>query len=393
MSWMHTEPMEQKIAFISQAQSAAHGGFAALCRKFGISRKTGYKWRSRYRQAGSLTALQERSRRPRRSPRQIDTSLEQRILELRQPDGWGARKIAHLLWEQGMRISVATVHRTLLRHGKVHPLDQHAPALERFERPAPNDLFQADFKGPMGRVGAKDEPLSVLDDHSRYGLGLFAMHDHSLERTQACFIEVFQRNGKPRQMLLDHGTPWWNGKNGWGLSRLAVFLMEQDIDLIFGRVAHPQTQGKVERFHRTLSRSMIGQGLPERWEQWQGRYDGFLERYNQVRPHEALGMKRPADRYRPSARVYRAKVARWQYPDGLERLRVDANGMIRWEGRRWFVSEALVHHEVAAEQIGEQLLVRFRNMYIREIDLAGGSTQPFIHPASDLDGKVLPMSC
>src|SRR5579863_3690716 len=365
MSWMHTEPMEQKIAFISQAQSVAQGGFAALCREFGISRKTGYKWQSRYRQAGSLTALEERSRRPRRSPQRIDASLEERILELRQPDGWGARKIAHLLWEEGMRISVATVHRTLMRHGQVHHLDQHTPALERFERLVPNDLFQADFKGPMGRAGAKDEPLSVLDDHSRYGVGLFAMKDHSWQRTQACFIEVFERNGKPRQMLLDHGTPWWNGKNGWGLSRLAVFLIEQDIDLIFGRVAHPQTQGKVERFHRTLSRSMIRQGLPERWDQWQGRYDGFLERYNQVRPHEALGMKRPAERYRPSARVYETKVAQWQYPDGLERLKVDAAGMIGWEGRRWFVCEALVHHEVAVEQIGEQLLVRFRNMYIR----------------------------
>ena len=385
---MHTEPMEQKISFICQAQNVVQGGFAALCQQFGISRKTGYKWRSRYRRTGSLTALEERSRRPRRSPRRIQSSLEQRILELRQPDGWGARKIAHLLWEQGTRISVATVHRTLLRHGKVHHLDRHTPALERFERPVPNDLFQVDFKGPMGQAGSRDEPLSVLDDHSRYGLGLFAMEDHSWERTQACFIEVFERNGKPRQMLFDHGTPWWNSKNGWGLSRLAVFLIEQDIDLIFGRVAHPQTQGKVERFHRTLSRSMIRQGLPERWDQWQGRYDGFLERYNHVRPHEALGMKRPAERYRPSARVYQAKVARWQYPGGLERLRVDANGMIRWGRKRWFVSEALVHHEVAVEQIGEHLLVRFRNMYIREIDLVGGSTLPFIHSTREPGGQV-----
>jgi transposase len=147
---MHTEPMEQKIAFISQAQNVVRGGFAALCRQFGISRKTGYKWRSRYRGTGSWRALEERSRRPGRSPGPIESSVEQRILELRQPDGWGARKIAHLLWEQDVRISVATVHRTLLRHGKVHPLDQHTSALERFERPVPNDLFQADFKGPMG---------------------------------------------------------------------------------------------------------------------------------------------------------------------------------------------------------------------------------------------------
>jgi transposase InsO family protein len=392
MPWLCTDAMEQKMAFIRQAQGLPKGGFAALCRQFGIARKTGYKWRRRFAQDNRLRALQDRSRRPRRSPRRIAGALEERILELRQPDGWGARKIAHLLWEEGVRVSVATVHRTLLRHGRVHPLDRHAPALTRFERPAPNDLFQADFKGPMGRAGARDEPLSVLDDHSRYGVGLFAMRDHRWERTQDCFIAVFERNGKPRQMLLDHGPPWWNTRNGWGLSRLSVFLMEQDIDLIFGRVAHPQTHGKVERFHRTLSRSMIRQGLPEKWEQWQGRYDGFLERYNHVRPHEALGMKRPVERYHPSPRLYQAKVVPWPYPEGMELVRVDANGMIRLEGRRYFVCEALVHHQVGVESIGGAVLVRFRSMYIRELKLGSSATLPFIHPVTDLAEKVLPMS-
>lgn len=392
MSWLSTNAMEQKIAFITQLQDVPKGGFAALCRRFGIARKTGYKWRGRHRQEGRLGALEDRSRRPHQSPRRLAPSVVERILALRQPDGWGARKIAHLLWEQGLRISVATVHRTLLRQGRVHPLDRHPAALRRFERPAPNDLFQADFKGAMGRAGAQDEPLSVLDDHSRYGVGLFAMRDHTGERTQACFIAVFASHGKPRQMLLDHGSPWWNTRNGWGLSRLAVFLIEQDIDLVFGRVAHPQTQGKVERFHRTLSRSMIRQGLPEQWEQWQGRYDAFLERYNQVRPHEALGMKRPAQRYCKSGRLYQAQVAPWSYPEGLELMRVDANGMISLEGRRYFVCEALVHHQVAAEQIGEQVLVRFRNMYIRELQLGSRTTMPFIHSVTDLAEKVLPMS-
>ena len=162
MPWLCTDAMEQKMAFIRQAQCLPKGGFAVLCRQFGIARKTGYKWRRRFAQDNRLRALQDRSRRPRRSPRRIAGALEERILELRQPDGWGARKIAHLLWEEGVRVSVATVHRTLLRHGRVHPLDRHAPALTRFERPAPNDLFQADFKGPMGRAGARDEPGGVL---------------------------------------------------------------------------------------------------------------------------------------------------------------------------------------------------------------------------------------
>jgi transposase InsO family protein len=383
MSWINTNPMEQKISFITQAQQMTRGAMAGLCREFGISRKTGYKWRKRYQQEGNLRALEERSRRPLRSPRCTSGLLQERILELRAPDGWGARKIAHLLWQEGWTVSVATVHRVLLRHGEVHRLDQHAAAPKRFERAEPNDLFQVDFKGPMGRSGAKDEPLSILDDHSRYAAGLFAMRDHRWQRVQDCFTEVFERYGKPRQMLLDHGAPWWNNQNGWGLSRLSVFLIEQDIDLIFSRVAHPQTQGKVERFHRTLSRSMRRQGLPEKWEQWQSRYDDFLQRYNYVRPHHSLDMQTPAQRYRRSSRNYQSQVMPWSYPDTLQVLRVDTNGMIRWQARRYFVCEALVHHQVAVEQIGRHLLVRFRNMYLREIDLETSRTLPFIHPTTD----------
>jgi transposase InsO family protein len=380
---MHTNPMQQKIAFITQAQQLSKGALCQLCREFGISRKTGYKWRKRYQQEGGLTALQERSRRPLHSPRRTQGSLEERILELRHPDGWGARKIAHLLWQEGWKVSTATVHRVLLRHGQVHRTDQHPAAPSRFERAQPNELFQVDFKGPMGVSGARDEPLSVLDDHSRYGAGLYAMRDHCWERVRDCFIDVFERCGKPRQMLMDHGTPWWANQNGWGLSRLSVFLIEQDVDLIFGRVRHPQTQGKVERFHRTLARSMVKQGMPIQWEQWQERYDSFLERYNHVRPHEALDMQTPAQRYRRSERVYQSQTVPWQYPEGFEILRVDANGMIRWQCRRYFVCEALVHHRVAVQQIGPELLVRFRNMYIRQIDLDRGHTAAFIHPVSD----------
>jgi transposase InsO family protein len=376
--------MEQKIAFIAQAQTLPKGTMAELCRQFGVSRKTGYKWRKRYQQEGGLVALQERSRRPLRSPRRTEGTLEQKILELREPDGWGARKIAYLLWQEGWKISVATVHRVLRRNDEISRLDQQTVAPSRFERAQPNELFQVDFKGPMGRSGVRDEPLSVLDDHSRYGAGLYAMRDHSWERVRDCFIDVFERCGKPRQMLMDHGTPWWATQNGWGLSRLSVFLIEQDIDLIFGRVRHPQTQGKVERFHRTLARSMIKQGMPTQWEQWQGRYDSFLERYNHVRPHEALGMQTPAQRYRRSERSYHSQSSPWQYPERLVVLRVDANGMIRWEGGHYFVCEALIHRGVAVEQIGGELLVRFRNMYIRQIHLETSKTLPFIHPITEL---------
>lgn len=379
--------MEQKIAFVKE-MPVRQGDFAALCRRFGISRKTGYKWRRRFEDQGTIVSLEDRSRRPHHSPRRVDDELIRRIQELRAPDGWGARKIAYLLWEEGVEVSVATVHRTLLRRKMVSRLDKHAPAPERFERPEPNDLLQVDFKGPMGRGSVQDQPLTVLDDHSRFVLGLYSMADHSLERVRERLVIVFEKWGCPRQMLFDHGTPWWSTSNGWGLSRLSVFLMEHNIELIFGRVAHPQTQGKVERFHRTLHRSMMRQGVPAKWEQWQGRYDGFVERYNHHRPHEALGMQRPVQRYRPSPRAYQDEVAPWIYPEGLGVKRVDANGMIRVEGRRCFVCEALTGHQVATEQIGQQILVRFRHMYVRELNLRDGSSQGFIHPVSRLAAKT-----
>lgn len=376
--------MDQKQAFIAEALKLQAGEFAGLCRRFEIARKTGYKWLKRYRVEGSLTALVERSRRPLHSPTQIGVELEGRILALRSPDGWGARKIAYLLWEQGVQVSIATVHRTLLRHKAVHPLDQHQPAPSRFERSSPNDLFQADFKGPMGRGPARDEPLTILDDHSRYALGVFALRGHTQVQVQPCFQQVFERMGLPRQLLLDHGTPWWNFQNGWGLSRLAVYFIEQGIELVFSRVRHPQTQGKIERFHRTLGRSMRHQGWPEQWAGWQPRYDEFVERYNHLRPHEALGMQRPGQRYRPSPRRHLAKPARWDYPAGCEVTRVDAAGSVRVAGHRFFVCEALVQQEVGLEQVGNQVLVSFRHMYIRELNLLSRTTLPFIYPVCQI---------
>src|SRR5580698_1143291 len=185
MPWLDIRPMDQKIRFIKQALMVRRGEFAGLCRAYGIVRKTSYKSLGCYRSPRTLTPLKEQSRRPRQSP--------QRILEPRVPDGWDARKIAHLLWEAGCWVSVVTVHRTLLRHGAVHRLDQHAEALRRFERSAPNELLQADFKGPMGRAGQRDEPLTVLDDHSRFALGVFALRDHTWPSVRGCFWAVFER--------------------------------------------------------------------------------------------------------------------------------------------------------------------------------------------------------
>jgi transposase InsO family protein len=272
---------------------------AALCREFAISRPTGYRWRRRYEQAGSITAVQERSRRPHHSPQQTALASEERVVELRQEYGWGAKKIAVLLQEENTAaLAVRTINRILQRRGMVEKRNSHVPALQRFERSVPNELWQMDGKGEYRASDGTCYPLSIVDDHSRYAVGLYGLSAWTGEWVQRCLVQTFEHYGLPEALLMDHGALWWNSNNGYGLTRLSVWLIEQEIRLYYGRVHHPQTQGKVERFHRTLEEAMRHRGKPKSMADWPRVLEEFRETYNQRRPHEALGMKRPAERYR-----------------------------------------------------------------------------------------------
>jgi len=209
-------------------------------------------------------------------------------LRRERPD-WGARKLAVLLRAEGIELPVVTVHRILLRRGLVRAEDRQRPAVERFERAVPNELWQMDFKSPTGwdqPVG----PLSPLDDHSRYALDLYGTWTTRAGPVRERLEAAFQASGVPEGLLMDHGTPWWNpaGANGW--TQLTVWLIKQGIRLHFSGYRHPQTQGKVERFHGTLERAMRNRGLPPPAER-QGWLDEFRQEYNYLRPHEALGMR------------------------------------------------------------------------------------------------------
>src|SRR5260370_41594266 len=159
-------------------------------------------------------------------------------------------------------------------------------------------------------------------------------------------------------MLMDRGMLWWSTSNGWGLTWLSVRLIEQGIRLLYGRVAHPQTQGKVERFHRTLGEAMRHRGVPRGFEEWPAALADFQTSYNHRRPHESLGMQRPAERYRPSARSYQEQVRPWEYPAGSDVRRVNANGAIAEAGRKCFFCEPLRRHYVRSEPFEAKLLLR-----------------------------------
>lgn len=384
MPWRRTDVEEQRIRFVVRAASKKEP-LAVLCQEFGISRPTGYRWRKRFEQAGSATALAERSRRPLHSPGRTEAAVEQRVLELRREHGWGAKKIEVLLREQSVRVTVSTINRILKRNGLVRQKDGHAPALQRFERAAPNQLWQMDGKGAyLGEQACY--PLSILDDHSRYAVGLYALRAFTAKRVYPCIVSTFERCGVPDAMLMDHGTIWWGTRNGYGLTWLSVRLIEQGVDLLYGRVHHPQTQGKVERFHRTLDEAMSYRGKPKRLSEWRVALEEFQSLYNERRPHEGIGMQRPVQRYQRSARNYQPRPRPWEYPEGSQVQRLNRAGFLYWEGRNWFVSEALAEQPVRIEKLGTLLLVSYRHMYVREIDRQQGCTRPLIRPR---DGKAL----
>ena len=368
MAWNMTEVGEQRVRFVVRASETGRN-LSELCREFGISRPTGYMWLQRWQQA-KTAGLEEKSRRPQRSPQKTAEAVEQQIVELRRqrPD-WGARKLRPLLAEQGVRLPVITVHRVLLRHGLVRPEDRHQAAVKRFERAAPNEMWQMDFKSPKGweqRVG----PLSVIDDHSRYVIRLAQTGTTRSPAVRAQLEQAFEECGLPESMLMDHGVPWWSGTGAQGWTELTVWLMGQGIQLHFGRYRHPQTQGKVERFHGALEMARRRRGLPEQ-EQRQGWLDEFRYEYNHVRRHEGLGMRTPASVWQPSGRRYDPHPPEWEYGAEAEVHRLDCNGQLRLGQRSWPISEALGAQRVRVQRVGEStVLVYYCQSLVREIDLA-----------------------
>jgi transposase InsO family protein len=377
MPWNEVDVQEQRMQFVMRAASGTER-LAPLCREFGISRPTGYVWVRRYRQVRSLRGLCEHSRRPKHSPRETEAWKQERVVALRRETGWGAKKLHVVLRdEEGLLLPTRTIHRILQRNELLSP-EAHGPAPERFARQEPNELWQMDSKGKYPLREGACHPLSIVDDHSRFVVGLHALAALKMELAYPCLVETFRSYGVPQALLMDHGTLWWATSNGWGLTWLSVRLIEQGIRLMYGRVRHPQTQEKVERFHRTLGGELRHRGVPQHIAEWQPALNEIRQVYNERRPHEALGMQRPAQHYQASARAYQEQPTPWEYPAGSDVRRVNANGAIAEAGRKYFVCEALAEQLVRVERFDGKLLVSYRHMYIREIDLQRGTTEAFV---------------
>lgn len=379
MPWEERNVMELRMQFVIEARLGITS-FSSLCRKFHISRQTGYTWLQRYESYGSFETLQDRSRRPHHSPHQTAAELEAEVIAIRTERGEGAKKIQVFLAHKGIHLGLATLNRIIARHNLVNLEASHYEAKTRFEREHPNELWQIDLKGHF-KVGEQNcFPLTIIDDYSRYVTGLYACHGPTTIDIQASLITTWQQYGVPDAMLMDHGSPWWCTTSNTGLSVISIMMLEQGIELHHSRIRHPQTQGKVERFHRTLQQKLDHLGKPATWERCQPLFDLIQSDYNYIRPHEALGMAVPADRYVPSIRPYNPHPPAWEYPANAWVEKLNNKGYLVYNRERYFVSKALKNKYVMIRQLDQNLLLTFRDLNIREINLTTGKTRPLLRP-------------
>jgi transposase InsO family protein len=333
--------MSQRYEFVV---SASDGGiaFAELCRRYGISRKTGYKWLARYH-AGGIAALVDRSRRPSQSPRQTPPAMAARVIALRRENpAWCGRKLRRRLQDLGQKeVPAASTCTEILRRADLLRQEVARGPMQRFERAWPNELWQMDHKGDFAtQCGQRCRPLTVLDDHSRFNLVLAACGDQQTATVQGALAAAFARYGLPEAILCDNGVPWGNLAHGAGHTPLTVWLLRLGVRVVHGRPYHPQTQGKEERFHRTLKDELLIRHTWRDLAHCAAEFPKYRQRYNHERPHDALGGDTPASRYRPSVRTLPEKLPAIDYPSPMQVRQVRAKGVITFGGQTWQIGEA-----------------------------------------------------
>lgn len=370
MPWNARNLMSLRHEFVVMAQQS-DANISALCRCYGISRKTGYKWLER-----GVDATADRSRQPHRSPEKTPAQIEKQLLRARDRyPAWGARKLKRYLENAGKTDlpAISTITAILRRHGRISPeASQAARPWQRFEHPHPNALWQMDFKGHVAMTHGRCHPLTVLDDHSRFNVLLRACTGETLQDVQPPLIRCFQTYGLPAAISCDNGPPWGTMQRHDRLTVLGVWLIQLGIRLIHARPRHPQTNGKDERFHRTLKAELLQRRGFVDQDDAQRALDGFRHDYNRVRPHQAIGLDVPASRYRPSDRRYPASLPAIDYDAQLPVRKVDGTGRIHFFGRRYRISKALCGQPVAMQPDPENdgiHLVFFCQQHIRTIDL------------------------
>ncbi len=356
MPWKKTDPMEERIRFVMEAESDVFE-MSELCQRYGVSRKTGYKWLQRYRQEG-VAGLQDRSRAPLKCPHRTPEGISDFLIEARrQHPHWGAEKVVDWLRLRQPEVkwpAASTAQEILKQAGLIQPKRRRrrSPPSSPLQlgEVAPHEVLTADFKGEFRtRDRRYCYPLTIVDYTSRYLLACRAFYSTAGRPVERVFREIFRKEGLPRAILTDNGTPF--ATTGVArLSRLAVWWIRLGIQPLRIQPGHPEQNSRHERMHRTLKEETTRP--PGRNRQSQQRvFDRFREEYNQERPHKGLQARRPADVYRPSPRPYPRRLPPMEYPGHLEIRRVSPNGCISFKRKVLFLSQALTSQKVGLEEI------------------------------------------
>ncbi len=345
MPWEKVDTVDLRREFVALAE---HGDFpfSKLCQRYGISRKTGYKWLKRFKKLGGK-GLEDCSKKPLGSPGKTPPKIEAVIVAARdQFPAWGGRKIKRYLEkrEQFAIPSASTITEILKRHGRLDAQTTQTNFI-RFEHKAPNHLWQMDFKGDVPLSRGRCYPLTLLDDHSRFSLCIDACNNQQQRTVQQRLIEVFRRYGKPQRMTMDNGSPWGAGVPS-AYTQLTVWLIENGISVSHSAPYHPQTQGKLERFHRSFKAELLGRRQWDYLSTCQTAFDAWRELYNTQRPHEALDLDVPSSRYLPSSVVYEDQIPPYEYGPNDDVRKVGRNLFISYKRYEIFLGQAFLGKQV-----------------------------------------------
>ena len=371
MAWEERTVEQMREEFVRRVL-AQEQSKAALCREYGISRPTGDKWIERYQQGETMS---DRSRAPKSRPGKVSTEIETEIVQLRKHyPAIGAVKLRRMMEDAGRTDlpCARTFNNIFRRHDLIGQEESSAATpILRFEKAAPNEMWQADFKGNFRMSdGYRCHPLNILDDCSRFNLCIEALTSETFDAVKPVMERLFREYGLPFSFLCDNGNPWGTAQS-LGYSRFEVWLMELGILTLHGRPRHPQTQGKEERFNRSFTRECLkGKTFFDKVHA-QSCFNEYRVFYNEVRPHFALDLDVPVKHYKPSSKMMPEKIEQWEYDSGYQLCKVKETGFFNYKGQGFFLSEAFGGKTIAVREshLPGQITLVFRNFKIGRIDL------------------------
>jgi len=371
MTWKVNTKMEQKVEFICEWITGKYT-ITELCKVFEISRPTAYKMIHRYENYG-IEGLKERNSNPKDHPNKTKEVVEKNILKLKKKHPlWGAKKIRILLFNHCDKKdipSVVTVHNILFRNGLVKPqkrLKRVKPVFPIFDPKQCNEVWSADYKGKF-LMGNKIycHPLTIADSKSRFLFTAKGHYKETLKSAKSEFTKVFRKFGIPEQIHTDNGSPFGSVRAIQRFTQLSYWFIELGIMPVFSDPAHPEQNGRHERMHRDLKAACAKPSAYDLKAQ-QRRLNHFVKEYNNIRPHEALDMKTPAQIHNFSTRPFPERIPNFDYESNFKVLKVTQNGAIRWKSYYWvYLTAALKGKYVGIENLGNGIWkVVYRNVFL-----------------------------